>query len=71
LRELDRYLGFRPSPDRHLRPEPAAEDAVAFGAEPESRPEIPVQDLEKIDSAPGILAIAEAEPVPAASRSPG
>ncbi|MBV8103180.1 MAG: hypothetical protein JO223_00840 [Hyphomicrobiales bacterium] len=54
VRELDRYHGFQPAVGQRLRLEPAADDAIAFGAEPRGLPALPPQDAEKAQSAPGI-----------------
>ena len=58
VRELDRYHGFvaaarrLPEPSRTDAP---AEGAMAFGAALVCRPDIALQDFEKIKSAPGIV----------------
>ena len=71
VRELDRYHGFQTAVGRRPRLKPVAERAITFGAEPDDRPAIPLQDLGKIDSALGILAIAAASDTePARSRAP-
>ena len=54
VRELDRYHGFHPAVRQRPRREPAAEEAIAFGAEPRGLPALPPQDAEKAQSAPGI-----------------
>ncbi len=54
VRELDRYHGFQPAVRQRSRLEPAFEEVIALGAEPDSRLALPPQGFGEAQSAPGV-----------------